>query len=190
MTLLEWAAALTGFVSVWLTVRQNIWCWPTGLVNVALSALVFWQARLYADAGLQVFYAGASVYGWWAWLHGGQAGGQLIVTRAPRAWLLGLLTVGTGFGFTLGLLLHAWTDASLPWLDSALTALSLVAQVLMTRKWIENWPLWIAVDVVYVGMYVYKGLYPMALLYAVFLGLAVEGLREWRAALARPALES
>lgn len=190
MSLLEWAAALTGFLSVWLTVRQDIWCWPTGLVNVALYVVVFWQARLYADMGLQVFYAAASLYGWWAWLHGGQAGGQLVVTRTPRAWLLGLLTAGTAFGFGLGLLLHALTDASLPWLDSALTALSLVAQVLMTRKWIENWALWIAVDVAYVFMYLYKGLYPTALLYAVFLGLAVEGLREWRGALARTRAEA
>jgi nicotinamide mononucleotide transporter len=182
----EAVAALTGAVAVWLTVRQSVWCWPLGLFNVALYAWVFAQARLYADMGLQVVYAGLCVYGWAHWSRGGPAGGALPVGRTPRGQLAGLALAGALFALGLGRFLHASTDASLPYWDASTTAFSLVAQYLQTRKWIENWPLWIAVDAVYVGIYVAKSLPFTAGLYALFLGLAAVGWRDWRRALAAP----
>jgi nicotinamide mononucleotide transporter len=168
-----------GVVSVWLTARENVWCWPTGLINVGLAIVVFAQARLYADMGLQVVYVAACLYGWWAWLHGGQGHGELKVSRVPL-WLgAGLAAAGILFAAGLGKLLQEHTNAALPFLDSTLTSFSLVAQWMLTRKWIENWVVWLAVDVVYVGMFVFKGLYLMAGLYGVFLGLAVMGLHAW-----------
>lgn len=180
MSLLEWSAALVSALGVYLGVRQNIWVWPTGIVGVALYAIVFYDSKLYADMGLQVFYVAAQVYGWWAWLHGGQGGSALAVTRTPRAWLYGFLMGGAALSFVLGLLLRTYTDAALPYLDSTLSAYSVVAQWQMTRKWIENWLIWIAVDVAYIGLFLYKELYPTAVLYAVFLVLCTLGWREWR----------
>ena len=177
---IEFAAAAFGIVSVYLSVRERVLAWPTAIVNVALYVLVFHRARLYADMGLQVLYLTLSVYGWWAWLHGGRNRGALAVARTPRAWLWGLGAAGAVFALVLGTLLRRMTDAALPYLDSALSSYSIVAQVLLTRKWLENWALWIALDVVYVGMFVFKRLYLTAGLYAVFLGLAVLGWRQWR----------
>jgi nicotinamide mononucleotide transporter len=179
----EVASVLFGVVAVYLTVRQNVWCWPLGIVNVGLSAVVFWQARLYADTGLQVVYVGLCAYGWYEWLHGGADRGALPVSRSPRPTILLLGLLGAAGAGLLGMALARLTDASLPYWDSSTTSFSLVAQFMQTRKWLENWMVWIVVDVVYVGMYVYKSLYPMAGLYAVFLVLAVLGLREWNQSL-------
>lgn len=176
----EIAGVLTGIVAVWLTTRENVWCWPCGLVNVLLFAVVFFDAKLYAGMGLQVVYAALALYGWWAWRHGGSGGGELTVSRTPRAVLFALGAVGVLSTFGLGAALARATDAALPYWDAGTASFSLVAQALQTRKWIENWLLWIAVDVVYVAMYVNKELYPTAVLYTVFLGLAVAGLFSWR----------
>lgn len=181
MNLTEAVGFVFGVAAVALMARQSVWAWPLGLVNLGAYILVFREARLYADMALQVVYVAFSLYGWAHWARGGTGGGALPVTRTPPAVLVGALTLGGAGFFALGTLLHRLTDASLPFLDSALSAFSLVAQALQTRKWIENWHLWIAVDAVYVGMYVFKQLYLTALLYAVFLGLAVVGLRAWRA---------
>lgn len=177
---IEVAAVAFGIVSVYLSVRENVLSWPTAIGNVGLYVIVFQRARLYADMGLQVFYLAVSFYGWWAWLHGGRDRGALSVTRTPRRWLWALGIAGAVLALALGTLLRRTTDAALPFLDSALSSFSIVAQVMMTRKWLENWALWMALDVVYVGMFVFKRLYLTAGLYAVFLVLAVMGWREWR----------
>jgi nicotinamide mononucleotide transporter len=180
VSLLELVAAITGVVSVWLSVRQNIWSWPTAIVNVTLYALVFHNAKLYADMGLQVVYAVLSVYGWYQWRYGGQGHTTLRVTRTTPGVAVRLLLIAAGASALLGTLLHRTTDAALPFLDSTLSSTSLVAQWMMTRKLLENWLVWIAVDVLYVGMFLYKELYVTAALYAVFLVLAVRGWVDWR----------
>ncbi len=180
MTLFELIAVAVTLLAVWLTARQIIWCWPTALVSVTMYAVVFYQAKLYADMGLQGIYFALSVYGWWAWLRGGEDHSELRVTLVSWRFRLLLLVLGATFAVGLGTLLHRLTDASLPFMDSALTSFSLVAQWLMTRKHLESWILWIAVDVFYVGMFVMKELYLTAGLYAVFLLLAAIGFAEWR----------
>ena len=182
--MLEWSplestAAAFGVVSVFLSTRQNIWSWPTAIVNVALYTIVFYNGRLYGQMGLQAVFFILSVYGWYQWLHGGEQKTELRVSRAsPR--LLGILA---------GLNLVAWvalaailrrTDAALPWLDALLATTSLVAQWMMTRKILENWILWIALDIVYMPMFLSQRLYATALLYAAFLVLAVMGFVQWR----------
>lgn len=184
----EVAGVAFGVVAVWLTVRENVWCWPTGIVNVVCSAIVFLQAKLYADMGLQVVYVALCLYGWHAWLHGGADHGALLVSRTPGRAALALAAGGVAFAAGLGLFLLSHTDAALPFWDASTAAFSLVAQWMQTRKWIENWLVWIAVDVVYVGMYVVKGLFLMAGLYAVFLALAVAGLLAWRRSRAEAAV--
>ena len=189
----EIAAAAFGIVSVFLSARQNVWNWPLGIVNVALYIIVFYEAKLYADMGLQVVYVVLAAYGWWHWLHGGANHGTLPVSRVPtrEIILLGIAFVaGTA---TLSTLLARTTDASLPLADSALTAASLVAQYMMTRKYVECWLVWIVADAAYVALFIYKGLLPTAGLYLVFTALAIVGWRQWRASLrgqsaAEPAL--
>jgi nicotinamide mononucleotide transporter len=180
MASLEIVAVAVTLLAVYLTARQVIWCWPLGMLSVTLYTMVFYQARLYADMGLQGLYFALAAYGWWAWLHGGEEHGELAVSRASRSLLLLLGAIGTLVAVTLGLTLHRYTDASLPFLDSALTAFSIVGQWMQTRKLLEAWLVWLAVDVFYVGMFLYKELYPTAGLYAVFLYLAVLGFVEWR----------
>jgi nicotinamide mononucleotide transporter len=187
---LEWIAALAGAVSVYLSAREDIWSWPTGIVNVGLYTIVFRRSGLYSDMGLQVVYLILSIYGWYQWLYGGVRRTQLTVSRASaREWLV---AVPIALVFWLGLARYTATlpGVALPYLDSGLTTLSLVAQWMLTRKILENWVLWIIADIVYVPMYVYKKLPVTAALYVVFLALAVLGLRSWlRSYRARPVAE-
>jgi nicotinamide mononucleotide transporter len=183
---LELFAAIVGAVSVWLSVRQSIWSWPTAIVNVVLYALVFYDAKLYADMGLQVIYAALSLYGWYQWLYGGEGRSALRVTRTGAALGLLLALIAVAGSVALGTLLRQATDAALPYMDASLSSVSLVAQWMMTKKKVENWLVWILVDVLYVGMFIFKHLYLTAGLYAVFLALAVRGYLEWRSAMADP----
>lgn len=176
----EWTAVVFGIVSVYLSVREKVWSWPTGIVNVSLYVYIFFHAKLYADMGLQVFYIFISFYGWWNWLYGGENRTELHVTRLPRRMAVILPIVGIAAAAALGTLLHRNTDADLPYVDSTLTVASLIAQYLMTRKVLENWAIWVVADVAYVAMYINKELYPTAFLYTVFLGLASMGWVQWR----------
>lgn len=180
MISIELLAVVLTLVAVYLTTRQIIWCWPLGMVSVTLYALVFYQARLYADMGLQALYFGLAIYGWWAWLHGGEDRGDLEVSLASNRARIVLVAIGALAGVALGQTLSRFTDASLPFMDSILTSFSIVAQWMQTRKLLEAWLVWLAVDVFYVGMFLYKELYPTAGLYTVFLCLAVLGFVEWR----------
>ena len=184
---LELAAAAVGAWSVWLSTREHLWAWPTAIINVLLYVIVFREAKLYADMGLQLVYAVISVYGWYHWMHGGANDSALRVSRTPMAtwaWLVGIAAVGS---LGLGRLLSGTTDAALPQLDASLSVISLAAQWMMTRKLVENWLVWIVLDVVYVGMFIFKALYVTAGLYAIFLVLAVTGWYAWRESLRRQA---
>ncbi len=178
-TIVEWIAAAFGFLCVVLTIRRNIWCWPTGLVQVVLYILVFFHAKLYSDLLLHVVYVIMQFYGWWAWLHGGREGRPLSITRlSGQALLIWVAIAAVGIG-ALGSVMAGATDASLPYWDAATTVLSLIAQYLLARKVLENWAIWVVVDVLCVGIYLYKALYVTAGLYAVFLVLAVWGFVVW-----------
>ena len=184
MNLVEWSplegiAAAFGVVSVYLSTRQNIWSWPTAIANVALYSVVFYNGRLYGQMGLQAIYLVLSIYGWYQWLHGGAEKTELRVSRAsPR--LLAVLAATNLVAWVALAAVLGRTDAALPWLDALLTTTSLVAQWMMTRKILQNWIIWIAVDIVYVPMFMSQRLYATALLYAAFLVLAVMGFVEWR----------
>lgn len=186
---LEVVAALFGAVSVYLSARQHIASWPTAIVNVTLSAVVYYGARLYSDAGLQGVYLALSVYGWYEWKFGGADRTELPVSRTPGAQGAALGALAVAAAVAIGTLTTRYTDvlqhnrAWVPWTDATLTAASLAAQWMMTRKLLENWAVWIAVDVVYVPLLAYKHLYAFAALYTIFLGLAVAGHVEWRRSL-------
>jgi nicotinamide mononucleotide transporter len=184
MGLLEIAGVVTGIVAVWLTTREKVWCWPVGIVSVLLFVGVFYRARLYGAMGLQVVYVGLSAYGWYAWARGGQDHSPLRVSRATIATLAVAALAGLAATVALAAWLGRRTDEAMPVTDGATAAFSLVAQWMQTRKLIENWWVWLAVDVVYVGMNLSQGLFWTAGLYAVYCGLAVSGLREWRRSIA------
>lgn len=179
-TPLEILGFFTGAVCVYLNTRQNVFGWFFGIINAVLYFAVFWQVRLYADMGLQGYYFFTSIYGWWMWLYGGKSHDGVQVSKTPiRLYpIFGLVFVLTTVSW--GFLLGRFTDASLSYVDSALTVASLIAQWMMARKYIENWLIWIVADALYVGMYFYKDLHLTAILYAVFLVLAVMGYVQWR----------
>lgn len=177
---LEIVATVFGLLCVWLSVRQNIWCWPTGLVQVLVFIAIFLEVKLYSDLILHVIYVGMQIYGWWFWLHGGRNHREAVVTVQRPAVRLGWLAttvVGTavwGYGMA------TWTDAAVPYGDAFTTVASLCAQWMLARKQLESWFYWIAVDVAAIGIYFSKGLYVTTGLYAVFLVLATCGLVRWR----------
>ncbi|MGD8319060.1 MAG: nicotinamide riboside transporter PnuC [Gemmatimonadota bacterium] len=190
MSQLEPIAVAFGIVSVYLSVKENIWSWPTGIVTALLYILVFREQRLYANMGLQLFYAAIAVYGWHHWLFGGARHTRLKVSRTPGRERLILPLLLVAFAAGLGTLLHRHTDAALPYVDSALTSGSLCAQYMMSRKYLENWGLWIALDVCYVTLFLWRGLHLTAFLYGVFLVLAVGGHRKWTRSLRQAEAES
>ena len=186
MTGIEAIAAIAGLLCVWLVGRQNIWCWPAGLVQVTLYVFVFYHAKLYSDLLLHVIYIVLQVYGWYAWLHGGAQGGTLEVTTltAARRLLWLIVTLGAAAGW--GALMARTTDAALPFADAFTLSASLVAQWLQTRKKIESWIWWIGVDLVAIVMFANRSLYITSALYAAFLVLCVTGFAKWRLALREP----
>ncbi|TBV10041.1 nicotinamide riboside transporter PnuC [Phytopseudomonas dryadis] len=180
MSTLEVVAVIFNIVGVWLTAQRIRWCWPVNVVAVLLYAWIFHGVKLYSDMLLQLVFAVLQGYGWWRWSSGHSVSGKVRIERLPaREGLLGLAVGLAGAGL-LGALMQHFTDAALPWLDSALSAFSLVASLWAARKYAASWYLWIVLDSVYVGLFLYKDLYLTAALYAGFIVLAVYGLRTWQ----------
>jgi nicotinamide mononucleotide transporter len=183
--LIEPIAVATGIACVAMTVRQRILNWPVGIVSSALFLLLFVRAGLYADSALQGLYIGLGFYGWWHWLHGGPARDDLPVTSASGRLLGALACVALGATLALGGFLDAATDSTVPYPDAATTVLSVSAQILLTRKLVETWPVWIfGVNIPYVAIYLYKGLAMTAALQFVFIALSIAGWAAWRRSMA------
>jgi nicotinamide mononucleotide transporter len=182
INLLEIAAMLTGIAGVWLTLRQNIWCFPVGIINVALYAWLFSTpgVRLFADALLQVSYIILLTYGWINWKKVRKSQNNFNPVRISPQLSRKLFVLFIVSSVALGIFFSQFTDASLPWLDSSLTCASLIAQWMIAKKYIENWIVWIAVNIIYIPMYYYKELPLTAILYTLFLLLAIRGLYEWK----------
>jgi len=185
MDWIELAGALISALAVWLTTRRHPWCWPVGMVSVLVYGWIFIDAKLYSDALLQAMFAVMIVYGWIRWSqHLGQDGRvEVAPLAAPQA--LVHVALGVVGALALGAFMHFRTDAALPWLDAALTAFSLVAQWWQAKRHVAAWWLWIVVDLVYIGQYIYKDLMITSVLYAGFVVLAVLGLRSWQKAAAQ-----
>jgi nicotinamide mononucleotide transporter len=180
----EAVAVVFGAAAVALTIRQSLWCWPLGLVQVALYVYVFYQARLYSDMVLHVIYVVLQVYGWYRWRRG-ERGSAL-----PVSYLS--LTERAGWAMAIALAASVWgeamlryTDAAAPRADAFIAAASLAAQYLLAIKKLENWIVWIVVDVVAIAVYWGRDLRLTSGLYCVFLALCVLGLIEWRKAYER-----
>jgi nicotinamide mononucleotide transporter len=169
-----------GLLGVALMIRRTLWAFPFGLLSVGVQGVLFFQAKFYADATLQIFFFAALAWGWWHW--GRAAGPELPVSRLTTRGLAITLAAAVAATAIWALALRRWTDAVMPWRDAGIAAFSVAAQVLQARKKLENWPLWIGVNLVAVVSYWKAELAFTAFLYAVYLGLAVLGWRAWRRA--------
>lgn len=180
MAWFEWTAAIITAVSVYLQARENIWNWPTAIVSVVMYTVVYVRSGLYSDAGIQAYYLVTSVYGWYQWLYGGRGHTALPISRvSPRVWLW-CVFLGVSVWYLDATLMSRLKGVSFPWIDAATSTVSLIAQWMITRKLLENWLLWIAVNIVYVPVLLAKGLYPTAVLYVVMLIIAIKGFVDWR----------
>ena len=185
MGAIEVAAALLGVINVLLVVRRSVWNYPFGIVMVSLYFFVFWDAKLYSDALLQIFFLTIQIYGWWAWLRSPQVDHGVAVEWMKVPQRIRWLAVTAVFIAIWGSGMARYTDAAAPFADSTIAGLSVTAQILQSLRRVESWVLWIAVDAFAVGLFIWRGLQVTAGLYALFFILAVVGLREW-ARKARP----
>ena len=179
LTILETFAAFTGIIAVLLTAKQSLWCWPVALINVVLYAIVFYQAKLFADTALQLFYFCSSIYGWYYWKKNQEKSIHPVQRMSKANWILSLSSIILAF-ILLGFGLKNYTSASMPLTDSLCVAMSLCAQLLMAKRYLENWLIWIFADIIYVALFIFKELYLTAVLYAIFIAIAIAGYSEWK----------
>lgn len=179
-TTLELLGAFFGFMSVYFTIKQKIWCWYFGLLQVVLYCFVFYTAKLYSDVILHIIYIILQFVGWYNWKYGGSNKTELRVTIMTNTIFLISSTVI--ITLCVGYMMQTKTDASYPYEDAFIMVASLVAQYLMIKKVLESWFFWIAVDVVAIIIYAYKGLYFTTVLYTLFLIMAIMGYLEWKKA--------
>ena len=185
--MIEAIGVVAGLGYVVLAIRQSAWCWPSGIVSAVCYVYVFQQARLPGQSALQALLGAVCVYGWWSWKRGGDASSSLPVTRATKARLAAAALATAAATAGIGLLLLRSTESVAPFVDGGLVAASLVAQAMAARKWLENWLVWIGVNVVSVGLYLSQGLVATTALYVAYLASAVLGYRAWKRSLERRA---
>jgi nicotinamide mononucleotide transporter len=179
LALAEAVAVVLAVAYLVLAIRQQPLCWLAGALSAALYWLVLWEARLLLEAWLQVFYVGMAAWGWWQWRHG-RGGGPLRVQVGTPGQNLALLAAVALVAGAAGALLTRYPGAALPFADAGIAVASLVATALTARKWLDSWYWWFGIDAASVAVYLERGLYPTAGLFAVYLGLVVVGWRAWR----------
>lgn len=190
MSWLEVLAALFGLANILLIVRRSVWNFPAALIMVTLTGVVLWEAKLYSDAGLQAFFFIVNILGWVLWARNRGAAGEIMVDRLGVVGQVVWITLAMAATYGWGLFMALNTDATNPWWDASVAMLSIAAQILMTRRYINNWHWWIVVNILSIGLYWQKQLYVFTGLYVIFLGMAVWGLIEWRRAETRQRAQS
>lgn len=180
---LEWVAAAFGAVNIALLIFRSVWNYAFGMIMVLLYLMIFWERRLYGESVLQIFFFAAQGYGWWLWARLGADDNRVPVRwldqRSRATWLLVMAALSVNVGWAL----ERFTNAAAPFVDGPIAVFSVGAQVLLAYRRIENWLLWIAIDLVSILLYIYRGLEPTAGLYGGFLVMSLVGLREWTASL-------
>jgi len=176
---LEVVGVITGLLCVYLAAKNIIWNWPIAIVSVAIYIFIFYNARLYADMGLQFYFLATNIYGWYFWSKKPVTDDKAPVILIKRKEIVFSVLAIILFTYILGSVLK-YTPASYPFIDSFCTACSLVAQIFLARKVLENWLIWIFVDIIYVGVYLFKGLHLTAIMYAIYVGIALMGYIDWK----------
>src|SRR5213080_3869150 len=171
----EITGAVLGALCVGLQVKQIIWNWPLGIANNILYIVVFWRSGLFADCGLQVVYIIISIYGWWAWMRGGELRTHLKITRVTAGHGAIIAAATAASVWTIHWLLRSYTPSTVPWGDATTVSLSLAAQYMLSRKILENWFMWNAANILCIALFIYKHLYATSFLYAVFFVMCLVG---------------
>lgn len=181
MNVLDILGTALGFLYLWLEFRTSPWMWVVGSIMPAIYIVVLYQAGIYADCGMEVYYFLAGLYGLVIWLRGKtEQGEQVEIRPTPRrtyAWLVLIFVV---LFVAIAVFLREFTDSRVPYIDSFTTSLSVIAMWMLSRKYIEQWWVWLVVDAVSSGLYIYKGVYGRSLLYAVYTVMAIYGYYAWR----------
>jgi len=181
VSLLEIVAFVLAIVMVVLNMRVNPLAWPLAIVSSLLYFALFWNSKLYGDASLQIFFALVALWGWWQWLRGTEADGTALHVRSLDARSRWRLVAALALAWPMtALFLDNYTDTDVPWWDAFPTSASVIGQWLLGRKYIENWAVWVGVNVVSVGLFAYKGLWLTLLLYTLFVAMSFMGWRAWR----------
>lgn len=180
MGIIEIIAVIFGLLTVYLTIKQNIWLWPTGIIMTVLYIYIFFIARLYPDVILQIICTFIQIYGWYHWLYKGTVKRELPISKLSKQKIVFWICIALITTFIWGYIMHSFTNSNSPFGDSFIVAMSLVAQWLLVKKNLENWLGWISVDIVAIYVYFSNHLYPTTILYIVFLYLALQGYKEWK----------
>lgn len=179
---LEVLGTLVGLIYLWLEYRASIYLWIASVIMPAIYIFVYYEAGLYADFGINIYYLGAAVYGWLVWKYGHKSADlhELPITKMPKRSWLKALVVFLVAQFLIAWILINFTDSDVPWWDAFTTALSVVGMWMLARKYLEQWGVWMIVDMVCIGLYIYKELYFTAGLYAFYAIVAVFGWMNWK----------
>ncbi len=184
---IEVIGALAGFIYIFLEIKEDKLMWPVGIITSVFYIIIFFNSKLYADMGLQFYYVLISIYGWYWWVYGAKKSNskELPITKLDLKLGLTLLAISSLIFIIIGYYLDNYTDSNIPYWDAFTTALSITATWMLTRKIIEQWLVWIIVNIVSSGLYIYKELYITVALYFVFLVLAFVGYYQWKKKLSR-----
>ena len=179
---IELLGAILGIAFIFFSIKQNILTWPTGLATSILYIIVFFESKFYADMGLQVYYVGISIYGWYYWIKGKKPenSNTVSVRQTNKNLWLKLIAIALLLYFAILIILLSFTDSDVPFMDSFTTALSIIATWMLAKKYIEQWLIWIFVDIISAGLYIYKELWATVILFAVYTVMAFLGYIEWR----------
>lgn len=178
-SLLEWFAVITGFTCIYLAAKQHILNWPISIFSVIAYAVLFYQGKLYGEMLLQGYFLFTAIYGWYYWIKRKQEHKEPIVRFTLNEMLLAMGAIFV-CSILLGLFLYHFTDTDVAYIDGTLASVSFVAQFLMTRKVLQNWIMWVIVDILYIPLFIYKDYFLTAILYAVLAFIAWLGYTDWK----------
>jgi nicotinamide mononucleotide transporter len=187
ISLLEWLGTITGALCVYLAAKENVLNWPIAIISVSIYIYIFYNAKLYGDTILQFYFLATCIYGWYYWTFGettNLAAERKVSTLSNKNWLV-IIVLQIVLSVAVGYLLDIKTDTDVPYIDGFCTVGSFIAQYLLTRKILENWIIWIMVDIVYIPLYIHKNLLATAVLYFIFLFIAAKGYIDWRKSMKR-----
>jgi len=178
-TALEWTAVISGFLCIYLAAKESIWNWPISIISVGAYGVLFYREAMYGDMTLQAYFLGTAFYGWYFWLSKKTEQDKPILRLKGKQWIAVVFTIPL-LCLPLGWFMEHYTNSNVPYADGFCTAVSFIAQFLLTRKIMENWLLWVFVNICYIPLFVYKNLSLSAVLYMVLVVIAYRGYLDWR----------
>lgn len=180
MQTIEIIGAVIGLLYLYLEYNANKWLWPVGVLMPIVYVWIFFQSKFYADMGINVYYFFASIYGWARWTKHKPEGSGLPIRHTPRRYIIPILTIGTALFAAIAFILIRFTDSPVPYGDSFTTALSILGMWLLAHKYVEQWWFWFFVNTISCGLYIWKGLYPTSILFAIYSVISVFGYFKWK----------